>query len=186
MECGFLEIMLGPMFSGKSTELIRQIRLMKVINKKVLVLKPKIDNRYVQDKITSHNWETVDCVVVEKLSEITDDKLIDISMIIIDEGQFFSDLKVMVLHWVEELKKHIIIGGLDGDYKRKPMGQILDLIPYSDKCIKFQSVCNICKDGTPAIFTHRTVSTKKTVLVGGSESYISLCRKHYLEQNNKI
>jgi thymidine kinase len=136
---GSLEIFLGPMFSGKSTELIRQTRLMKVIGKKVMVIKPKIDNRYVEGKVTSHNWETVECEVIEKLAEITDDKIVDVSLIIVDEGQFFSDLKQIVLYWVETLNKNVVIGGLDGDFKRKPMGQILDLVPYADKVNKFQS-----------------------------------------------
>ena len=173
-----LELIIGPMFSGKSTEIIRRIRLLNYINKKLLVVKPKIDNRYVENKITSHNYECADCIVVDKLTELKD--IDNYDTIIIDEGQFFPDLKEYVILWIDKLNKDVIISGLDGDYKRQPIGQILELIPYADKCTKLNSLCNKCKDGTAGIFTFRTVKSDDTILVGGNESYIPLCRKHYL------
>jgi thymidine kinase len=179
--CGKLELILGPMFSGKSTELIRRIRLFQQINKKVLVLKPQIDSRYLQNKITSHNYESVDCVVLNNLRDINEDELIKYNVVIIDEGQFFSDLVEYVKWWVDELNLDTIVGGLDGDFERKPFGTILNLIPYADSCNKLTSLCNICKDGTTAPFSFRINQTKEQVLVGGSESYIPLCRKHYNE-----
>lgn len=169
-------MIIGPMFSGKSTEIIRRIRLLKHINKKVLVVKPRMDDRYICDKITSHNYETADCVVISLLGELDID---DYDCIIIDEGQFFDDLKDNVINWVDNLNKDVIVGGLDGDFKRQPIGQILELIPYSDKCVKLNSLCNICKDGTDASFSHRIVKSNDSILVGGAESYIPLCRKCY-------
>lgn len=178
-----LELIIGPMFSGKSTELIRKIRLAKTINKKVLVIKPKLDNRYDNNKLVSHSFESEICETVDNLESI-DEIIIHYDLIVIDEGQFFSDLKKYVLQWIDIDGKDIIIGGLDGDFERKPIGQILELIPYSDKCIKINSLCKMCNNGTDGIFTHR-ISKKLTdqVAVGGSESYMPLCRFHFLENN---
>jgi len=183
MSLNNLELIIGPMFSGKSSELIRKIRLAKTINKKVLVIKPLIDNRYDNSKIVSHAFESETCETVEKL-ELLDNKINNYDLIVIDEGQFFPDLKHYVLQWVEKNKKDVIIGGLDGDFKRQPIGQILDLIPYANKCHKINSLCKKCNDGTEANFTHRFASTNvNQVLVGGTETYMPLCRKHYLELN---
>jgi thymidine kinase len=174
-----LELIIGPMFSGKSTELIRRIRLLQKIDKKVLVIKPTIDSRYNVDKITSHNYESVDCQVITNLNEISDTTIETYDCVIIDEGQFFPDLVKVVSYWIENFSVDIVVGGLDGDFQRKPIGQILDLIPMADQCQKLNSLCNICKDGTPAPFTFRLVKSTDVVLVGGSESYIPVCRKHF-------
>lgn len=178
-----LSIILGPMFSGKSTELIRKIRLAKTINKKVLVIKPKIDNRYDDNKVVSHSFESEICQTVDNLESL-DSIIINYDLIVIDEGQFFSDLKQYVLKWLDINYKDIIIGGLDGDFERKPIGQILELIPYSDKCVKINSLCKMCNNGNEAIFTHR-ISKQLTnqIEIGGSETYMPLCRKHFLESN---
>lgn len=178
-----LELIIGPMFSGKSTELIRRIRILQNINKKVLVVKPVIDNRYISNKLTTHNYESVDCIILNKLCELKHD-ITSYDTIIIDEGQFFSDLKEIVLNWLDNYSINIVVAGLDGDYKMLPIGQILDLIPYSNKCKKLNSLCCICKDGTPAPFTLRSIKSDEKVLIGGSESYKSVCRKHYNLLNN--
>ena len=175
---GRLDLIIGPMFSGKSTELIRKIRLAKIINKKVLVIKPIIDIRYKNDKIVSHSFEQEECLTIEKLKDI--DYLIkQYDLIIVDEGQFFPDLKEYVLKWVDKDNKKVIVGGLDGGHKRNKIGEILDLIPYSDSCMKINSLCKKCNDGTPGIFTYRTNNSEEQVQIGGAESYMPLCRKHY-------
>lgn len=179
--CGKLELIIGPMFSGKSTELIRRIRLLQKIEKKVLVTKPIIDSRYNQDKITSHNYESVDCMVLNKLEEIPDEEIKKYDTIVVDEGQFFPDLVPTVSRWVDTFSVNIIVGGLDGDFQRQPIGTILDLIPFADQCYKLNSLCNMCKDGTEAPFSFRLVNSPDKVLVGGSESYIPVCRKHFIE-----
>ncbi len=183
MSTGKLELIIGPMFSGKSTELIREIRLAKIINKKVLVIKPMIDNRYKDDKIVSHSFESEECETVEKLKEMNE-RIKSYDLIVIDEGQFFPDLKEAVLNWVDIEHKEIIVGGLDGDFKRNPIGQILELIPYADKCKKISSLCKLCGNGNKAIFSHRITKNKEQVQVGGSDSYVPLCRNHYLIMNN--
>jgi thymidine kinase len=185
MKYGKLELIIGPMFSGKSTELIRRIRLLQKIDKKVLVVKPILDNRYISDKITSHNFESVECKVLNRLDDISDQEIVEYDTIVVDEGQFFPDLLETVVRWVDNFPINIIVGGLDGDFQRQPIGQILNLIPYSDKCQKLNSLCNICKDGTEASFSFRCVKSNDKVLVGGAESYLPVCRNHYLELNSK-
>lgn len=181
--CGNLELIIGPMFSGKSTEIIKRVRLLKIINKKILIIKPKIDNRYIEGKITSHNFETIDCKIINNLYEITDSEINELDTLVIDEGQFFDDLLETVTRWINSFQINIIVAGLDGNFQQKPIGQILNLIPLSNKCIKLNSVCNICKDGTEAPFSHRHIKSDKTILIGGSDSYIPVCRKHYNELN---
>ena len=176
-----LELIIGPMFSGKSTELIRKIRLLKTINKKVLVIKPKIDNRYTEDnKIISHNFESCECISLNTLSDISLWDIVDkYDTVVIDEGQFFPDLKKCVLHWLNTSTLTIIIGSLDGDYNRNPIGEVLELIPYADECTKLTSLCSICNDGTKAPFTKRIANSNEQILVGGKESYIPVCSTHY-------
>ena len=180
---GKLEIFLGPMFAGKSTEIIRRIRKMKFIGKKILVVKPQIDNRYNEDKITSHDYETADCIIVNNLSELQNIK--DYNTIIIDEGQFFNDLKENVILWVDIFNINVVIAGLDGDFQRQPIGQMLELIPYADSCVKLNALCSNCKDGTNASFSHRIINSNEKILIGGSDTYIPLCRKCYLNMNKK-
>ena len=148
-----LELIIGPMFSGKSTEIIKRVRLNKIIN---------------------------------NLSEISDEEIKNIDVLIIDEGQFFNDLYDNINKWLNNYSINIIVAGLDGDFQRKPIGQILNLIPLSDKCIKLNSICNICKDGTKAPFSYRCVKSNDIILIGGSESYIPVCRTHYLQLQNNI
>lgn len=203
---GKLELIIGPMFSGKSTELIKKIRNMKVINVNYIVIKPLIDNRYEINKIISHdkdyeklfdqNIETTQnkvknilfndqCIITNDLMDITNDQISKFKCIIIDEGQFLLNLKIQVLNWVENLNKHVIIGGLDGDYKRNSIGEILKLIPFADNYKKYTALCKLCNDETPALFSHRILDVDKNqVLIGSIDTYIPLCRMHYLQNNN--
>jgi thymidine kinase len=131
------------------------------------------------DKLTTHNFDTVECFTFLELKDIPTNLLLTYHTIIVDEGQFFPDLKETVINWLNNLSINIIIGGLDGDFNKEPIGSILELIPHADKCTKLNSLCNICKDGTEAPFSLRLVASKDKILVGGSESYIPVCRKHY-------
>lgn len=188
-----LEVILGPMFSGKSSELIRRVRICKSINRKILVIKPKIDNRYESNKVCSHDKVSEDCLVLKDLSELflkesNLSSLIESSIVFIEEGQFFKDLVGYVLKLVEEFNKDVVIIGLDGDYNREPFGEILNLIPYANKIVKLNSMCKVCNDGTLAPFTFLKNNSiiNNQILVGGSDLYIPVCRKHYLELNNIV
>lgn len=111
--------------------------------------------------------------------------------ILINEGQFFPDILDWVKHMVTHLNKRVYIAGLDGDFKQEPIGNILRLVPYCNKCTKLTSLCYDCRDGTEAIFSHRITSETEQIVIG-SDNYIPLCRSCYnkrnkvYESNNKI
>ena len=102
-------------------------------------------------------------------------------MVLINEGQFFNDLYDIVIKMVEEMDMTVYVYGLDGDFQRKPFGQILDLIPICDSVQKLQSFCAKCKDGTLALFSHRIVNDNSQILIGSAEQYVPLCRKCFLK-----
>ncbi len=178
-----LHLIIGPMFAGKSCELIRRIRLLKVLKKNYIVIKPIIDNRYEVEMIVSHNYDKEHCISLNKLNDVLnlDNLKNNIDTIFIDEGQFFADLKETVIYLVEALHINVIVSGLDGDSNRNKFGSILDLIPYSNTCTKINAACILCLDGTPAPFSFRNENNNEQILIGSTDKYMSLCRKHYLE-----
>lgn len=178
-----LDIIIGPMFAGKSTELIKRIRKLSVLNKKYISIKPIIDKRYSEKQIVSHNNDRIFCSCFDTIHEfIKITNINDLNTVFIEEAQFFPDLKDGVLQIVENFNCNVVIVGLDGDSNRNKFGQILDLIPYCDTCTKISALCKRCNDGTPAIFSHRNSNSNKQIEVGASD-YEALCRKHYLELN---
>jgi thymidine kinase len=181
---GYLKLILGPMYAGKSTELIRHIRQYKFLGKSVLCINHKINKRYGSQNIITHDKEEVsDCILLENLSDI---KLFgklykNSDVIIIEELQFFEDAFINIIEFVEKYNKIVICAGLIGDYKRLNFGEVHKLIPIADNILFLSALCSICKDGTKAPFTKRIVEKKEQNLVGSNESYISVCRKHYLQ-----
>jgi thymidine kinase len=175
---GYLEIILGPMFSGKTTRLLEIHKQCEFCNIPVTIINHVIDNRYHNSMISSHDKIMAPCLQANKLSEAWNNgSTIKSDVILINEGQFFIDLYDVVLDMLKHNKK-IYISGLDGDFERKKFGKILDLIPLCDKIIKLTSLCSKCKDGTPAIFSLRlTNETEQTIV--GSDNYIPVCRKCY-------
>lgn len=125
--------------------------------------------------VPCEKWSTL-------MDHISDPDFLKAKLVIIDEAQFFPDLKAFVEQSVDHLNKNVLVVGLDGDADRKPFGQILDCIPLADSVTKLKSFCRRCGDGTEAIFTFCERPTQKTgqVCVGGAEMYVPLCRKHYL------
>lgn len=177
-----LEILLGPMFAGKSSYLLSTIRRYEAIDFPVLVLTSEIDTRYTTNAICNHNKESHPAIAVKQLCSIMDTVgYISARLIIIEESQFFSDLLQFVLQAVEKDKKDVIVVGLDGDSKRRPFGDILKLIPYCDKVRKVTALCKRCGNGTEALFTYRTTEETSVVSVGAADRYEALCRRHYLE-----
>lgn len=179
-----LEIIIGPMFAGKSSALLARIRRQRAIGKKVIVITSSLDKRYsVEPSLTSHDMESVAAVAVDELlSCLQRPDLLEADLIIIEEAQFFGDL----LTFVEQaLLKHknLVVCGLDGDTAAKPFGQILNCIPLADSVVKMTALCELCGDGTPAIFTAlrnkgSLDSSEAQIKVGASETYIPLCRTH--------
>jgi thymidine kinase len=176
---GSLELIIGNMFSGKSTELIRRINSIKSINKKVLIINYIHDNRYSKDSVCSHDNIKIKSLKTDFLLLIDKELLLNSDFIFIDEGQFFSDLIEFVKLYVDFYKKNITISGLDGDSNRKKFGCILDLIPLCDSVLKLKAYCIKCCDGTYAPFTKKIINNDVLIDIGGSDKYIPVCRTHY-------
>ncbi len=140
-----LELIIGPMFSGKSTLLISRIRQHKIIGSNYVVVSHKSDTRYDTGFVVSHNLEKQRSIPLTKLQHLFDlNEYHNASVILVEEGQFFGDLYDFCCKAVEEDGKHVVVSGLDGDFKRKPFGQILDLIPLCDKVTRLSALCAIC------------------------------------------
>jgi thymidine kinase len=184
-----LELILGPMFAGKSSAACQIIRRNNVINRPTFCITSALDTRYSQEaRITSHNKESYPATAASSLLPLLETNDFTASeCVIIEEAQFFSDLKEFVLKAVDTHKKDVICVGLDGDSERRPFGQLLDLVPYADKFSKLTALCTRCGDGTNAIFTFRKPGNSgDQVAVGGEDKYQPLCRKHYLEGNAEL
>ena len=174
---GYLELWLGPMFSGKTTQLIQTYKKFAYIGKRVVVVNWAEDQRYHDTMLSTHDRVMIPCVQATNLQAIMDD-LLSSDVILINEGQFFQDLYENVLALVEEHGKMVYICALDGDFERKKFGRVLDLIPFCDKVTKLHALCSICRNGKPAIFSHR-VSNEAEQIVIGSDNYVPLCRACY-------
>jgi thymidine kinase len=192
----YLELIIGSMYSGKSSRLVEIYNQCKFCNISVAVINHSIDNRYDDKLLTTHDQIKIPCIQTTKLSSIWDYKDIDTSfnnnsethiklrnadVILINEGQFFKDLYTVVEDMLK-CNKRVYICGLDSDFERKKFGQILDLIPLCDKVTKLTSLCSQCKDGTLGIFSMRLTPEKQQTLVG-SDNYIPVCRKCYEKFN---
>ena len=175
---GKLELIIGNMFSGKTTELIRRINKEKSINKNILVINYIDDNRYNESGIVSHDNIKINCIKVKKLEDILDLNKYD--SFFIDEAQFFIDLHSFVLLLVDIYKKHVVVSGLDGDAFRNPFGDIIKLIPLCDTVDKLTAYCNKCNNGVIAPFTKKINNEIQLLIdIGGSDKYIPVCRYHY-------
>ena len=180
----YLELILGPMFSGKTTKLLEIYKQNVFCQIETVVINHAADTRYHESMLSTHDKRMIPCIQLNKFSDLDDSqkKMVDGSQVIlINEGQFFEDLIEFVKEMLQ-FSKTIYIAGLDGDFQRKKFGQLLDLIPLCDKVTKLNSLCSRCKNGTPGIFSMRLTSEKQQTLVG-SENYIPVCRICY--QDNK-
>ena len=194
-ETAYLEVILGCMFSGKSTRLVEIYKQCQFCNISVAVINHSLDNRYDDELLSTHDQIKIPCIKTDKLLDIWSDNIalesnIDLipkindkiklafsNVILINEGQFFPDLEEFVRIILNSGKK-IYVCGLDGDFERKKFGQILDLIPLCDKVTKLTSLCSLCKNGTPGIFSKRiSEETEQTVV--GTTNYIPVCRNCY-------
>ena len=192
-----LEVVMGPMFSGKTTYILNKIEQIEDSKSTdYILIKPKIDNRYEDESskstmqyITSHDRKKKECTSVESLIEIIDSLKVDLInkfkefrnlYIIIDEAQFFDDLVSFCERSLEISSKtniKLLICGLDGDYERKPIGHILDVVPLSDSVLKLTGKCSFCNE--KSIFSKRRICNTEQVLIGGEEAYQPVCRYHY-------
>ena len=174
-----LHVILGCMYSGKSTELLKIINYYKILEKHLYIINHKLDTRYGENSIISHDKKSFPSINCSTLMEnINNEDFKKSDIVIIEEAQFFEDLKKFVEISLEH-NKIVYVAGLDGDSFMKPFGQILDLIPLCDSVKKLSALCMVCKDGTPANFTKRIVENQEQKLIGSFESFIPVCRFHH-------
>jgi thymidine kinase len=190
---GYLELIIGPMYAGKTSEILEIYKQCNFCSIPVSIINHTIDIRYHDTMVSSHDKQMAPCLQANKLSDIwtregwlvsgnesdiyANKLLKNAEVILINEGQFFPDLYEVVVDMLNN-KKKVYVCGLDGDFERKKFGSILDLIPLCDKVRKLTSLCSICRDGTPGIFSMRLTDEKEQTMVG-SDNYIPVCRKCY-------
>ena len=173
---GWIEVVSGCMFSGKTEELIRRLRRAKFAKLKVKVFKPKIDDRYSKDKIVSHSEQALPSIMIDKSEDIL--KLVkDADIVGIDEAQFFDNNITDVAIKLAELGKRVIITGLDMDFRGEPFGPMPKLLAIAEYVTKPKAICVVC--GSPATMTQRITDSKETVDVGATDKYEARCRKHH-------
>ena len=194
---GYLKMVIGPMFAGKTINLLSEATWMADLDMKCLYINFIGDNRETEngdETFTTHS--SLITVISKKIDKIKVQYLknVDISnhqIICVDEAQFFEDLYDTVCYWVNNLNKYVIVSGLDGDYKMLPYEEILKLIPVADTVVKKLSKCKICisedksvrrdaRNIPDAPFTKRITASEDRVLVGGKLDYIAVCRYHFL------
>ncbi|MBB5342545.1 thymidine kinase [Tunturibacter empetritectus] len=177
---GRIETIVGPMFSGKSEELIRRLKRARIARQRVACYKPDIDLRYHRTSIASHSSQTHEaCTVtnVEHLKAALLPQLDDIDVIGIDEAQFFDDTILPLTVELVHLGKRIILAGLDTTFNAEPFGPIPALMAIADEVTKLSAVCMVC--GAPAIHTQRLGQSQELVLVGAAGLYEARCRTHF-------
>ena len=175
---GYLELIIGPMYSGKTSKLLDYYKKAKIMKLDVIIINHSFDNRYGENIISNHDLEKYNCLTCKSLKNIDFNELLKHKIIIINEGQFFEkeDDKI-IIDLVDKHKKNIFISGLDGDFNRNKFSNslnLLDLIPYSDKVIKLNSICGFChKNDAP--FTKRIIDNDTQIVVG-TDIYKPVCR----------
>lgn len=175
---GELHLIIGCMFSGKTTELLRIAKRLKSIGQNVALINYVEDTRYSTTDVTTH--DKYSCADIE--SHYTnnlytiDDK--NYQVVCINEAQFFTGLKTFCIDLINR-SKIVYVSGLDGDFKQQPFGEILELIPLCNTITRLHAFCKVCKNGNPAYFTKRLTDSKEQKLIG-TEEYIPVCREHLL------
>lgn len=178
---GWVEVICGSMFSGKSEELIRRVRRVQIAQKKVQVFKPTVDDRYTVQYIFSHNGSKIEAISVNEPNEILDQLETDTEVVAIDEAQFFSTEIVPVCQKLADEGRRVIIAGLDQNFRGEPFGPMPDLMAIAEYVDKLQAICMVC--GSVASRTQRLVNGKPAkygdpvILIGAKEAYEARCRK---------
>lgn len=181
---GWIEVICGCMFAGKTEELIKRIKVLEYAKQNVVAIKPTMDNRYSEDMIASHSGSLIKCICVdvhdlESIEKLVKDKSIDV--VVIEEVQFFDEGIVEICEKLANSKKRVIVAGLDTDFKGEPFKIMADLLARAEFITKLSAVCSKC--GAPATKTQRLINgepakyTDPIILVGASECYEARCRK---------
>ncbi len=176
---GWIEVVCGSMFSGKTEELLRRLTRARIARQKVEVFKPGVDKRYDDEDVVSHDSKKSSSIPVENAAQILF-YAEDFEVVGIDEAQFFGDELVSVCNELANNGKRVIIAGLDMDYLGKPFGPIPQLMATAEYVTKVHAICMRC--GNLANYSHRTVKNDKLVVLGETDAYEPLCRKCFLEK----
>ncbi len=182
-----LELLLGPMFAGKSSALLSIVRRHRALGWSVCVITHSCDTRYGTNQVVNHDQQRCPAIATTTLTPVLEMPEYQQSrLVVVEEAQFFGDLVSFVTKAVDEDGKHVVVVGLDGDAGRKPFGRVLDLVPLADRITKLTAMCKLCADGTPAIFTFAAAddavaaTAAGEACVGAADKYMPMCRKHYL------
>lgn len=177
-----INLITGCMFSGKTSALINIAKMQKLLDKNVLIINFEDDKRYSDsNKITTHDNISFDCLPTAKdllLFVATTDNYKKANVICVNEGQFFNNLVSFCIQASEDMKD-IYVCGLDGDYLKRPFGEILNLIPHCETVCKLRALCMSCKNGTPASFTKKIKISDTLIEIGSTETYMPVCRHCY-------
>ena len=177
---GHLEVICGPMYAGKSEELLRRVRRVEIAGQSFAVFKPKIDNRYGQNKVVSHIGNNREAYEIKDWEEMYDifDEIKQPQVIVIDEIQFFDfEMTEAIQRLITQCR--VIVSGLDLDFRKQPFGIVPDLLAISKFVVKLRAVCQVC--GEDAMYTQRLINGKpasldgETIIVGGAEQYEARC-----------
>ena len=180
MKMGQIEVICGPMFAGKTEELIRRATSMDYAKKKYLVFKPVIDDRYSTTEIVSHSKYRKNSICIQSSNEILNYITDEIDAVIIDEAQFFDENIINVANWLADRGLRVICGGLDCDFRGEPFVNIPELVAIAEDVTKLTAICVKC--GAPATRTQRLVNGEPAsyddpiIIVGASEAYEPRCR----------
>jgi thymidine kinase len=180
---GRLEVITGPMFCGKTDELLRRLRRAIIAKQKIQVFKPGFDIRYSNEKVTSHAGNEFDAVPIENITDISALLEDDVTLVAIDEAQFFGEEIVDVIHTMVDQGIRVIVAGLDMDFRGEPFGQMPILLSRAEIVDKLHAICMVC--GEEATRTQRLVDGEPAkyddpiIIVGASEMYEARCRNHH-------
>jgi len=177
---GWIEVITGPMFAGKTEELLRRVKRLEYAKKKIIIFKPSLDNRYGDDEVTSHNKNKARSINIVKAADIFEFVTTDTEVIAIDEVQFLDNDIVKVIDYLSSNNKRVIVSGLDMDFRGEPFSMMPTLLSMAEYVTKLSAVCLEC--GAPATRTQRIIDGKPAkyhdpiVLIGAEESYEARCR----------
>jgi thymidine kinase len=182
-QTGWVEVICGSMFSGKSEELIRRVRRTQFAKQKIVVFKPQLDNRYAKEAVVSHNGTSFNAIPISRSTDIFDYIDAAVDVIAIDEIQFFDEEIMKVVQQLADSGHRVIAAGLDQDFRGEPFGPMPALMAVAESVTKLQAVCAVC--GSPASRTQRLINDRPAsyhdpiILVGASEAYEPRCRHHH-------
>ncbi|MCX7019672.1 MAG: thymidine kinase [Candidatus Sumerlaeota bacterium] len=171
---GWIEVICGPMFSGKSEELIRRLRRARIARQDVLAFKPRLDNRYSENAIASHNQQIIPCVLIDTADEIFVHLRPQTQVVGIDEVQFLGAAAPRICREMAARGVRIICAGLDTDYRARPWPPVPEFLADAEYITKTLAICVVC--GDPANRTQRKVHSGELVLIGSADSYEARCR----------